>query len=149
MTMHGETPVVTRTESLALPADEEDPHKLISTWVDSLGLAKHFCAISLPGTQAVFQSGRVMPNDPRDPEEVARMDIAQFSEMAGDEMVHDVFAFEPAAEPNAKRYIMSMARPAAIQEAIQAAKLNHIRPADLVAAPVALFNAVEHWSFPH
>ena len=149
MTMHGDTPVVTRTESLALPADEEDPHRLISTWIDSLGLSKHFCAVSLPGTQAVFQSGRVMPNDPRTAEEVARMDIEQFSEMAGDEMVHDVFAFEPSAEPNVKRYIMSMARPAAIQDAIQSAKLNHIRPADLVAAPVALFNAVEHWSYPH
>ena len=147
--LRGGQPVITRAESFALPMDEENPHKLIATWVDSVGLSKHFCAIALPGAQTVFQSGRIMHNDPRTPEQVAAMDIAQFNEMAGDEMIHDVTAFETPFEVGVRRYVMSMARPAAIAEAIQATRLNHLRPADLIAAPVALYNAMEAFSAPH
>jgi Tfp pilus assembly PilM family ATPase len=141
--LRGRTPTVTRVESFALPLDEEDPHVLIGTWIDKLGLAKHFCVVALPGSQSVFQSGRIMPNDPRTPEQIAAMDIAQFSEMAGDEMAHDVFAFEPPFETGVRRYIMSMARPSVIASAVQDTRRNRFRPFDLVAAPVALHNAIE------
>ena len=147
--LRGNKPVVTRTESFALPHDEEDPHQLISTWLSSVGLSKRFCATVLPGAQTVFQSGRIMPNDPRTPEQIAAMDIAQFSEMAGDAMSYDVFAYEPTNEQGIRRYIMAMARPAAIEDAIREATASHFRPADLIAAPVALFNALEPFSGGH
>jgi len=147
--LRGGKPVVTRAESFALPLDEDDPHKLISTWLTRVGLAKHFCATVLPGAQAIFQSGRIQPNDPRTPDQVAAMDIAQFSEMAGDEMSYDVFAYEPAHEQGIRRYTMAMARPAAIDEAIREATLNHFRPADLIASPVALYNALDPFSGGH
>lgn len=147
--LRGDKPVVTRAESFALPLDEENPHALIRAWIDKLGLARQFCAIGLPGAQAVFQSGRIMPNDPRTPQQVAAMDIAQFSEMAGDTMSYDVFAFEPAFETGARRYIMSMAKPSVVEAAIQEASSNHLRPFDLIAAPVALHNAVEALSDAH
>ncbi len=149
VSLRGNQPVVTRAETFALPMDEEDPHKLISAWVDTLGIAKHFCAVALPGSQTVFQSGRILHNDPRTPEQIAAMDIAQFNEMAGDQMEHDVFAFAPTFELAARHYIMSMARPASIATAIQEARLNHLRPADLIAAPVALHNAVERFAGEH
>lgn len=149
VSLRGNLPVVTRAEPFALPLDEEDPHKLISTWIDKTGLSKQFCAVALPGSQAVFQSGRIMHSDPRTPEQIAAMDIAQFSEMAGDVMVHDVFAFEPRCEVGVRRYIMSMARPAVVTAAIREAELNHLRPADLIAAPVALFNALESFTDEH
>ncbi len=149
VSLRGNAPVVTRVESFALPLDEEEPHKLISSWIDKLGLAKHFCAIALPGSQAVFQSGRIMHSDPRTPEQIAAMDIAQFSEMAGDAMLHDVFAFEPPFELGVRRYIMSMARPAVLSKAVQEAGLNHIRPADLIVAPVALHNVMEAFAGDH
>ena len=149
VTLRGSAPVVTRAENLALPLDEEEPHKLISAWADKLGIGKHFCAIALPGAQAVFQSGRIMHNDPRTPEQVAAIDIAQFNEMAGDEMTHDVAAFESPFEMGVRRYIMSMARPAVIAAALQEARLNHLRPADLVAAPVALYNGLDVFSGDH
>ena len=149
VSLRGNQPVVTRAETFSLPMDEEDPHKLIGAWVDSLGIAKHFCTVALPGAQAIFQSGRIMHNDPRTPAQVAAMDIAQFSEMAGDEMVHDVFAFETPFEMGVQRYIMSMARPASIAETIQATRRNHLRPADLIAAPVALYNAMEAMAGDH
>jgi type IV pilus assembly protein PilM len=149
LTLRGAAPVVTRAESFALPLDEEEPHKLIGSWIDKIGLAKHFCAVALPGAQAVFQSGRIMHTDPRTPEQIAAMDIAQFSEMAGDAMSHDVFAFEPACEMGVRRYIMSMARPSVITTAIRDAELNRVRPADLIAAPVALYNALEAFAGDH
>lgn len=142
-------PFVTRAETFALPMDEENPHKLIGAWVDSVGIAKHFCAVALPGSQTVFQSGRIMQNDPRTPEQVAAMDIAQFNEMAGDTMTHDVFAFEPPFELGVRHYIMSMARPASIAAAVQEAHLNHVLPADLIAGPVALYNALERLAGDH
>jgi len=147
-TRGGETSV-TRAETFALPLDEEEPHRLIAAWVDKLGISHHFCALALPGGQTVFQSGCILMNDPRTPEQVAAMDIAQFSEMAGDEMAHDVAAFETPFEPGVRRYIMSMARPSAIAKAIQDAAANHARPADLIAAPVALHNALESLAGPH
>jgi len=147
--MRGNTPTLTRAEPFALPLDEEDPHKLIRAWVDKLGLTKHFCVIALPGSQAVFQSGRIMHNDPRTPEQIAAMDIAQFSEMAGDDMSYDVFAFEPTFELGVRRYIMSMARPSVIAKAVQDAALNRVRPCDLIAAPVALHNTVETFAADH
>ncbi len=147
--VRGCRPAVTRAENFSLPMDEEDPHKLIAAWVDKLGIAKQFCAIALPGSQTVFQSGRIMHNDPRSPEQVAAMDIAQFNEMAGDEMAHDVFAFDTPFEMGVRRYIMSMARPASIQEVIQSTRRNHLRPSDLIAAPVALYNAMEEFAGPH
>jgi hypothetical protein len=147
--LRGAVPAVTRAETFALPLDAEEPYKLIATWVDSLGIGRAFCAVALPGSQAVFQSGRIMLNDPRSPEQVAAMDIAQFSEMAGDEMAHDVAAFETPFEPGVRRYIMSMARPSAIAKAIQDAALSRIRPADLIAAPVALYNALEPLAGSH
>ena len=149
VSLRGHHPVVTRAETFSLPMDEEDPHKMIAAWVDSLGIAKHFCTVALPGAQAVFQSGRIMHNDPRTPEQVAAMDIAQFSEMAGDEMAHDVFAFETPFEVGVRRYIMSMARPSAISETVQTTRRNHLRPADLIATPVALFNALESMAGDH
>lgn len=142
MQLRGNTPVVTRAESFALPLDAENPHKLISTWVAKLGLSRHFCAISLPGSQTIFQSGRIPTNDPRSPEQVASMEIAQFNEMAGDAMLHDVVGFETPFEPGVRRYLMSMARPAAINKANQETALCNIRPADLISAPVALYNSM-------
>ncbi|MDR2849670.1 MAG: pilus assembly protein PilM [Verrucomicrobiota bacterium] len=149
VSLHGDRPKVTRAETFALPMDEENTHKLIAAWIDSLGIAKHFCAVALPGAQAVFQSGRIMHNDPRTPEQVAAMDIAQFSEMAGDAMSYDVAAFETPFEVGVRRYIMSMARPASVNEAIQGTRQNHLRPADLIASPVALYNAMEALAGPH
>lgn len=141
--------VVTRTETFSLPLDADNPHKLISTWVNSLGIARHFSVVALPGNQTIFQSGRILHSDPRSPEQVAAMEIAQFNEMAGDDMSHAVAACDDAFEVGVRRYVMSMARPAVINEAIQNTRHCNLRPADLIPAPVALYNAVEALVEPH
>ena len=149
VSLRGSGPVVTRAETLALPLDADSPHALIRVWADQLGISRRFSAIALPGTHAVFQSGRIMHNDPRTPEQVAAIDIAQFNEMAGDEMCYAVASFETSLEISVRRTILSMSRPAAIAETLQDAAECRIRPADLIAAPVALYNALETFAGDH
>jgi len=147
--MRGNKPVVTRAESFAMPLDAENPNEIIQQWISKQGLSKAFCVMALHGDRNVFQGGKIPHNDPRTAEQVAEMDLAQFNEMAGDEMVHDVADFELANEPGMRRYLMAMARPAEIEKAIRECKQMHIRPADMIPAPAALFNALESFAPAH
>ncbi|MDD2600331.1 MAG: cell division FtsA domain-containing protein [Kiritimatiellae bacterium] len=142
-------PYVTRVESFALPTEEENPNDMIRQWVGKHSLAKAFCNVALDGTQTVFQGGKILHNDPRTARQVAEMDIAQFNEMAGDLMAYDVADFEFDFEPGMRRYIMSMARPAAIEKALRETTQMNLRAADLISAPVALFNALESFAGEH
>jgi len=118
MQMRANKPFVARAESFALPLDEDKPNEMIRQWVSRHNLSKAFCNVALHGSQTVFQGGRITHSDPRTARQVAEMDIAQFNEMAGDEMEFDVADFEFEFEPGMRRYIMSMARPAAIEKAL-------------------------------
>lgn len=147
--MRGNKPVVTRTESFAMPLEEENPNALIQQWSTKKGVAKHFCRMALQGDRTVFQGGKIPHNDPRTAEQVAEMDIAQFNEMAGDEMEHDVADYELNNEPGMRRYLMAMARPSEIEKAIHETVQMNVRPADLTPSPVALFNALESFAPEH
>jgi len=149
MQMRANKPFVARAESFALPLDEDKPNEMIRQWVSRHNLSKAFCNVALHGSQTVFQGGRITHSDPRTARQVAEMDIAQFNEMAGDEMEFDVADFEFEFEPGMRRYIMSMARPAAIEKALHQTAQMHIRPADLISSPVALFNALESFTEEH
>ena len=147
--MRGNKPVVTRADSFAMPLDAENPNEMIHQWVNKQGLSKAFCQMTLHGDRTVFQGGKIPHNDPRTAEQIAEMDIAQFNEMAGDEMEHDVVDFELANEPGMRRYLMAMARPAEIEKAIRETSQMHVRPADLTPTPVALYNALEPFTPEH
>jgi Tfp pilus assembly PilM family ATPase len=149
MQMRANKPFVSRVESFSLPLDAENPNDLIRQWVSKHHLSKTFCNVSLDGNQTVFQGGRIDHTDPRTAQQVAAMDIAQFNEMAGDEMVFDVADFEYEQEPGMRRYIMSMARPAAIEKALHKTEQMHLRPAEMISSPVALFNALESFTDDH
>ncbi len=147
--MRGSKPVVMRAESLAMPLDAENPNEIIQQWITRKGLSKAFCVVALQGDRNVFQGGKIPHNDPRTAEQVAEMDLAQFNEMAGDAMTHDVADFEMTNEPGMRRYLMAMARPAEIERSIRECAQMHIRPADLIPAPAALFNALESFAPKH
>lgn len=150
LTMRGAQPTVTRAESFSLPMDAENPLKLIQTWVSSLGLSRQFVATALAsGANANFSCGRITHGDPRTPEQMADMDIMQFNEMAGDSMAYAVQGFELAQEPGIRRYLISMAPPNAIRDALHTVNAIGTRPGDLMAAPVALYNAMQFLSQPH
>ncbi len=149
MQIQGATPRVTRVEKFALPIDVTDAPQLIRTWLDKVGLAHAFCSVALPGGNAIFQPGRLPHSDPRTPQQAAAMDLVQFNEMAGDTMRYAVHAFDTPAEPGHTFYLLSMARPVAIDRMLQSALQLSVRPADLIPSSVALYNALEPLAGPH
>ncbi|NLF86153.1 MAG: pilus assembly protein PilM [Lentisphaerae bacterium] len=138
--LRGGAPHIVRAEQMALPLEGGDAPALLRSWLGQLGLLKKFAAVQIPGTQLVFQPGRLNPEDPRTPRQAAEMELSTFNDMAGDTMASDVASHEWS--PGVRIYVMGMARPAVIAEALAGLEPVGIRPADLVPAPVALFNAL-------
>ena len=149
MQLQGATPRVTRVETFALPLDAQDATQLIRAWLEKSGLANAFCSVALSGGSTIFQPGRLPHSDPRTPQQAAAMDLVQFNEMAGDTMRYAVHAFDVRAEPGHTFYLLSMARPMAIERMLQSALQLGVRPADLVPSSVALYNALEPLAGPH
>ena len=147
MTLRGGSPRVIRTEQMVLPVDAQDTNALILTWLQRLGLAGGFCAIGLPGAHTVFQTGRLAPNDPRTPKQAADMELATFSEMAGDAMRCSMVDCE--WDPGTRLYLMAMARPSMVENALSALTPIQLKAADLVPVPVAVFNALDPLAGPH
>ncbi len=138
--LRGGAPRVVRTEQMALPLEGGDTDALLHSWLGQLGLLKGFAALQISGTQLVFQPGRLNPGDPRSPRQAADMELATFNDMAGDSMVSAVAAHEWS--PGLRVYLMGMARPSVIAATLAGFEPIGIRPADLIPAPVALFNAL-------
>jgi type IV pilus assembly protein PilM len=142
-------PVVVRTEHLALPPDVQDSAGIVRAWIAQCGLTRQFCAIALPGCSTIFQPGKIPHADPRSARQVAAMELAAFNDMAGDSMTFDVADYRIATDPAHRYYLMAMARPVIVERALQFAAQIGVRPADLVPAPVALFNRLERCAGPH
>ncbi len=138
--LRGDVPRVVRVEQMALPLEGNDTTALLRSWLNKQGLLKGFAAMPVSGAQLVFQPGRLAPEDPRTPGQAAEMELATFNEMAGDSMLSDVAWHEWSA--SLRVYLMAMARPAVVDAALAAFEPVGVRPADLVPAPVALFNAL-------
>ncbi len=138
--LRGGKPRVTRAEKMALPIEGGDNIALTRTWLDRVGLPNRFAAIAIPGTQLVFQPGKLTPEDPRTPRQAADIELIRFNDMVGDTMACDVSDFEFV--DHSRRYLMSMARPQVISDALSALVPLGVRPTDLVPAPVALYNGL-------
>lgn len=135
--LQGGRPRVVRAERMELPLEGADADALVRAWLAQFGLKKGFASAAIPGTKLVFQPGRIMPDDPRTPRQVAEMDLTRFSEMVGESMAFDVTACE---RPDSSiRYMMSMARPSVVSESLDSLRAIDIRPSDLIPAPAALF----------
>ena len=130
-------PRVLRTEKMELPLEGNDTSALIRAWLEQQGLLRGFAAVAISGTQLVFQPGRLTPDDPRTPRQAAEMELARFNDMVGDIMVCDVTAHN--RPDSSRQYLMSMARPAVINESLSTLEPLSVRPTDLVPAPAALF----------
>ena len=134
-------PRLLKTEILHLPADTQDTARFVEPWLAKHELTKSICAIALPGTQTVFQPGRLPAGDPRTPQQAADMEVATFNDMADDHMSHDVAAFETS--PGERRLLIAMARPGVISRAQSEAAAHSIRVGDLVPAAVCVYNACQ------
>ncbi len=138
--LRGGQPRVTRLEQMSLPVEGGDRDALLRSWLERLGLTKSFAAVALPGSQVVFQPGRIPQNDPRTPRQAADMELATFNDMAGDHMLADVCDLEWS--PQLQVYLLAMARPSVVTRALEGVESLGIRAADLIPAPIALFNAL-------
>ena len=143
LTLQKGGPHLDRVEHIAFPADEQEVPKTLRKWLEQNGLTNAFCALSLPGSATVFQPGRIAPNDPRTPEQVAAIDIATYNEMAGDTMGYAIASQPDPFNTGVRLTLMAMVKQATLARTLQTAEQNHIRPLDLTPAPVALFNACE------
>ena len=138
--LRGGVPRVTRLAQMALPLEGGDADALLRSWLGQQGLLKGFASVPVSGTRLVFQPGRLAPEDPRTPRQAAEMELATFNDMAGDRMLADVAMHEWS--PGVRIYLMGMARPAVVDEALAGLEPLGVRPADLIPAPAALFNAL-------
>ena len=82
-------PRVFRAEKMELPLEGGDAVKLTRAWLEQLGLLHGFASVAIPGTQLVFQPGRLTPEDPRTPRQAADMELLRFNDMVGETMVCD------------------------------------------------------------
>ena len=130
-------PRVLRAEKMELPLEGNDTTTLIRAWLEQHGILHGFASVAIPGTQLVFQPGRLTPDDPRTPRQAAEMELARFNDMVGDVMVCDVTAYDRADA--SRQYLMSMARPSVISDSLSSLEPLSVRPTDLVPSPAALF----------
>ena len=130
-------PHILRAEKMELPLEGGDAVKLTRAWLEQLGLLHGFASIAIPGTQLVFQPGRLTPEDPRTPRQAADMELVRFNDMVGETMVCDVTAH--TRPDSSRQYLMAMARPSVIKDSLAALGPLDIRPTDLVPTPAALF----------
>ena len=130
-------PRILRAEKMELPLEGGDTVKLTRAWLGQLGLLHGFASVAIPGQQLVFQPGRLTPEDPRTPRQAADMELVRFNDMVGEAMVCDVTAHK--RPDSSSQYLMAMARPSVIKDALTALAPLDIRPTDLVPAPAALF----------
>ncbi len=130
-------PHILRAEKMELPLEGGDAVKLTRAWLGQLGLLHGFASVAIPGPQLVFQPGRLTPEDPRTARQAADMELVRFNDMVGETMVCDVTAH--SRPDSSRQYLMAMARPSVIKDALSALEPISIRPTDLVPAPAALF----------
>ncbi len=138
--LRGAAPVVSRLESLRLPADGADSTGVIFPWLEQIKLGRTPCVVALSGDQCMFQPLRLQPNDPRSLKQAAEMEVIQFNEMSSETMA---YAYAPIElNPVEQRLILAMARPSLLERVLDTSNTLGIRVVDVVPAPVALFNAL-------
>jgi len=139
-------PQVTRTESLHIPLNEQDPDRLIRPWLESNGISRQPCALAIPGADTVFQSFQLAPDDPRTPTQAAGMEVDKFNDIASESMTYGFAAFVRKGATKAaagRRLLLMMTRPAVLDGLLGRAEALGLHVADLVPAPAALYNLAQ------
>jgi hypothetical protein len=141
-TPSGDRVTLLRTASLRLPAGTFDRAAILSRWLRENNLAGNRCAISLSGQQVMFQPMFMVPGDPRTIAQAASMEILKLRDVAAETMTYGIAEFEGLRLKGERRVLMAMARPAIVAEAMELVRALDLEIADLVPAPIALFNAL-------
>ena len=135
----GRSVVITRVESLRLPAGKENLDSVIQPWIEKLGIRRHPCVLGISAADTIFQPLFLAPEDPRSPEQAAVMEVLRFKEMASDPMI---FAHSQInINPGERRLLLAMARAAIIERALERARGWELEMLNVVPTPAALFEA--------
>ena len=132
---------VDRTELLHLPAGEFDRRSLLSRWLKEHSLHGLPASVAITGQQAMFQPMFLVPGDPRTLEQAAAMEMVKLREIGADGMTHGFAPFGATAGAD-RRVLLAMVRPDVLDSTLEMVRDVGLDIADVVPAPVALFNAL-------
>jgi Tfp pilus assembly PilM family ATPase len=132
---------VARTETLRVPAGNGGSAAFVASWVEKNGLGKLPCVIGIPAQHVLFQPFAMQPDDPRTVEQAAGMEVARYSDMASEQMVHDAVAVK--VSDHQKHVLLVMSRTSQVDQVLSNAGKFGLDVIDMVPSPVALYNAME------
>jgi Tfp pilus assembly PilM family ATPase len=132
---------VSRTETLRIPAGNGGSAAFVASWVEKNGLGKFPCVVGVPAQHVLFQPFAMQPDDPRTVEQAAAMEVARYSDMASEQMVHD--AVPVKVSDHQKHVLLVMSRTSQVDQVLSNAGKFGLDVIDMVPSPVALYNAME------
>lgn len=130
---------ITRFESFRFPAGNHNVAEALKPWMEKHGFTKALAVISLSGKDVIFQPFKMVPADPRTPEQAAAMEVLKFNEMASETMIFDHSAFSLGDEE--KSLLLAIARPSLLDFPLALAAAHSLQIEDIVPSPIAVFNA--------
>lgn len=129
-----------RAEVLRLPPGESDRHAMLARWLKENGMTGLPTAVAVSGQQAMFQPMFMVPGDPRTVEQAASMEMLKLRELASEDMTYGFAPFGGAT--GERRVLLAMIRPDVLENTLSLIRDAGLEIADVVPAPVALFNAL-------
>lgn len=133
---------ITKSDTLRVPAGNGGSAAFVASWAEKNGLGKIPCVVGIPAQQVLFQPFSMQPDDPRTTEQAAAMEVARYSDMASEQMVHD--AAPVKVSDHQKHVLLVMSRESQVEQVLSNAKRYGLDVIDMVPSPVALYNSMEY-----
>jgi Tfp pilus assembly PilM family ATPase len=139
-TANGQALRVRRMERIPLPLDGSDVAQTLQRWWEEENLGKYPVVTQIGGSQVLYQYLEMEPEDPREPEQVGRMEALRFGEMTDSQM--EVSTSPISKNPKERRLLLTMARPHQLETALGSCQQAGLNLVNAVPAPIALYNGV-------
>lgn len=135
---NGEKLRILKAEELPLPLDLAETGATIRRWWEESHLGHTPVVAQVGGSRVLYQHLKMEAEDPREFEQVARMEALRFSEMTDAQMEVSV---SPASRLKQERkLLLCMARPDLLEMALRPALTAQLNLINACPAPVALYN---------
>ena len=137
---------IVKTDQLRLPTGSGNGIPFVKSWLEKNGMQKLPAVISISAQKTLFQPFSMPPDDPRTVAQASGIEVARYTDMASESMVHDAVSIDIA---NHRRHVLLvMARTSLLDECLRMAREAGLDIVDLVPSPVALFNWLQHGAEP-
>lgn len=138
----GTRPRILKAELLHIPATAPNRLGVIRPWIEKMGIARHPCALSVRGSDCMFQPLFLPPADPRTPEQAATVEAGRFGEMSEEEMVYGSAPFATGSNET-RRLLLVMARPSVLHNILGNAKALGLNVVDMLPGAAAAYRAAQ------